>query len=493
MFALLPRFVRPQWLALMAMAVAACPSMAFVPAGGTAAASRWQLLASGDPGVPGDPIQLTWSFVPDATPVRREDNPSATKSSDLIAKFDAAFGAGPGGSDLTQRPWFTYFDQAFARWSELSGVTYVYEPHDSAQLHGTGVGLTGVRGDVRIGGIGMDGVGGTLAYNYFATDGGDMAIDTDDLAGILTDSANNYRLLRNVIMHEAGHGLGLDHATSNNANFLLEPSIDASIDGPQHDDLRGIHWFYGDALEKAPAGRNETAALASPLGSLNVGSTLAIGTGGTGAVIGATETDFVSIANENDTDFFSFTIAEPTRLSMSMTPRGATYNQSATTFNTTTTNNLSLALFAGDGVTLLAEASAGAAGVVESIADFALAEAGTYFARVRGPIGTTGQVVQFYELDLAATSLVPSLFGDFNSDGIVNAGDYSVWRDHQGQSVTAYTGADHTGDGFVDAADYALWQTHYGQTTSSLVVAVPEPTALVLAFVAMWGCAPRRL
>lgn len=490
MIALFLRFVRPQWLAVLAAMVLACPAAAFVPAGGTAANSRWQLLASGDPGVPGDPIQLTWSFVPDATPVRRADNPSATKSSDLIAKFDAAFGAGPGGSDLTQRPWFTYFDQAFSRWSELSGVTYVYEPHDTAQLHGSGVGLTGVRGDVRIGGIGMDGVGGTLAYNYFATDGGDMAIDTDDLAGILTDSANNYRLLRNVIMHEAGHGLGLDHATSNNANFLLEPAIDASIDGPQHDDLRGIHWFYGDALEKAPAGRNETVALASPLGSLNVGSTLAIGTGGMGAVIGDTETDFVSIANENDTDFFSFTIAEPMRLSMSMTPRGATYNQSATTFVTTTTNNLSLALFASDGVTLLAEASAGAAGAVESIVDFALAEAGTYFARVRGPVGTTGQVVQFYELDLAASSLTPSLFGDFNSDGIVNAGDYSVWRDHQGQSVTAYTGADHTGDGFVDGADYALWQTHYGQTLGSLAFAVPEPTALMLAILAI--CVPRR-
>ncbi|QDV75832.1 matrixin family metalloprotease [Botrimarina mediterranea] len=490
MIAPLPCFVRPQWLAALAMAIAACPALAFVPAGGTAAASRWQLLASGEPGVAGDPIQLTWSFVPDGTAVRRADNPAATKSSDLIAKFDAAFGAGPGGSDLTQRPWFTYFDQAFSRWSELSGVTYIYEPNDTAQLHGSGVGLTGVRGDVRIGGIGMDGVGGTLAYNYFATDGGDMAIDTDDLAGILGDSANDYRLLRNTIMHEAGHGLGLDHATSSNANFLLEPTIDSSIDGPQHDDLRGIHWFYGDALEKAPAGRNETAALASPLGYLEVGAPLTIGAGGNGALIDPTETDFVSIANENDIDFFSFTIDEPTRLTVSMTPRGATYNQSATVFTTTTTNDLSLALFATDGVTLLAEAALGAAGVVETIADYALHEAGTYFARVRGPIGPTEQVVQFYQLDLSAASLLPPLSGDFNSDGIVDAADYTIWRDQDGQSLAAYTGADHTGDGLVDGADFALWQTHYGQTLSSLGVAVPEPTALVLAFVAM--CRPRR-
>jgi hypothetical protein len=495
--ALPPRFVRQPWIARvaalvvgLAAALIAGPAAAFVPSNGTDDASRWQFTSAGSTGTSGNPVRLTWSIVPDGTAVRRVDNPSLTKPSDLISKFDQSFGAGPGGSDLTQRPWFTYFDQAFARWSELAGVTYTYEARDSSLAHGSGTGVNGIRGDVRIGGIGMDGLAGTLAYNYFPTDGGDMALDTDDLAGILTNSANNYRLLRNVIMHEAGHGLGLDHSSSSDANFLLEGAINATFDGPQHDDLRGIHWFYGDVFEKAPAGRNESAAFATPLGALQPNATLAIGTAGSGTVVGPDETDFVSISNESDIDFFSFTVDTPLSISLTMTPRGATFTQGATVFNTTTTSNLSLALFGSDGVTLLAESAAGAAGVVESINDFSLTQPGTYYARIRGPVTASEQVVQFYQLDLAAASLLPSLLGDFNSDGIVDAADYTLWRDQDGQSLPAYAGADHTGDGVVDGADFSLWQTNYGATLGSLSTAVPEPAAIVLALLA--ACAPRR-
>ncbi|TWT94763.1 Matrixin [Botrimarina colliarenosi] len=483
------QFVRPLRLAAVALAIAGSTSAyGFVPAGGTDDASRWQLTAAGTTGQSGDPVRLTWSFVPDGTLVRRPENTANTAPSDFIATFDATFGAGPGGSDLTQRPWFTYFQQAFDRWSALSGVTYTYESHDSTLTHGAGVGLTNIRGDVRIGGIGMDGIGGTLAYNYFATDGGDMAIDTDDLAGLLADSSNNYRGLRNVIMHEAGHGLGLDHSSSGDANFLLEASIDTSFDGPQHDDLRGIHWLYGDVFEKAPAGRNETAALATPLGALQAGSMLAIGTSGSGSAIGPNETDFVSISNESDLDFFSFTVNTPVSLDLSLTPRGASYNQGGTPFNTLTTSDLSLALFASDGVTLLADSASNPAGVVESITDFALTQPGTYYARVRGPVTTAEQVVQFYRLDLAATDLIPALLGDFNADGVVDAGDYTLWRDESGSSVSPYSGADHTGDGQVTAADYSLWQAHYGETLGGGAASVPEPAAAWLLATLAIGC-----
>ncbi len=476
----------------LAGVLAAGPAAGFVPSNVTDDASRWQFTSAGSTGTSGNPVRLTWSLIPDGTPVRRVDNPSLTKPSDLIAKFDATFGAGPGGTDLTLRPWFTYFDQAFARWNELAGVTYTYEPRDSSLAHGSGTGVNGVRGDVRIGGIGMDGLAGTLAYNYFPKDGGDMALDTDDLGGILSNSANNYRLLRNVIMHEAGHGLGLDHSSSSDANFLMEASINGTFDGPQHDDLRGVHWYYGDVFEKAPAGRNETAALATPLGLLQPGAALAIGTAGSGTVVDPGETDFVSISNESDIDFFSFTVATPLSVSLSMTPRGATFTQGTTAFNTTTTSNLSLALFGSDGVTLLAESAAGAAGVIESITGFSLTQPGTYYARVRGPVTAAEQVAQFYQLDLAAASLLPPLIGDFNANGLVDAADYTLWRDQEGQSLTAYTGADHTGDGHVDAADYALWQTHYGESLSSLAVAVPEPSAFMMALMTMRFLAPSR-
>ena len=75
--------------------------------------------------------------------------------------------------------------------------------------------------------------------------------------------------------------------------------------------------------------------------------------------------------------------------------------------------------------------------------------------------------------------------GDYNSDGVVNAADYPVWRDSLGQSVGFYTVADGDGDGMVTTADYDLWKQNFGKTISNLggagsLAAVPEPGALLL-------------
>ncbi|MGL4514181.1 MAG: alpha/beta hydrolase [Lacipirellulaceae bacterium] len=72
-----------------------------------------------------------------------------------------------------------------------------------------------------------------------------------------------------------------------------------------------------------------------------------------------------------------------------------------------------------------------------------------------------------------------SIAGDFNGDGLVNAADYTVWRDGLGTSF--------------DQGDYATWVANYGATTAdalaeatqAVLVAVPEPSAWVLAV----GCA----
>jgi hypothetical protein len=58
----------------------------------------------------------------------------------------------------------------------------------------------------------------------------------------------------------------------------------------------------------------------------------------------------------------------------------------------------------------------------------------------------------------------PSLLGDYDGDGVVDAADYTVWRDTKGQSVAAYTGADGSGNGVVDQVDYDVWVAHFGQT-----------------------------
>lgn len=78
--------------------------------------------------------------------------------------------------------------------------------------------------------------------------------------------------------------------------------------------------------------------------------------------------------------------------------------------------------------------------------------------------------------------------GDFNRDGLVDAGDFTVWRDTFGQ--TGNTAADANEDNVVDNDDYALWQANFGRIEAFGAVGltqVPEPTACVLALIAACG------
>lgn len=90
----------------------------------------------------------------------------------------------------------------------------------------------------------------------------------------------------------------------------------------------------------------------------------------------------------------------------------------------------------------------------------------------------------------------PGVAGDYNSNGIVDAADYVVWRDNLGKSVTL---PNDSTPGTVTQADYTLWKTNFGSMagSGSLVgAAVPEPASAQLAFivllVAVLGCARSR-
>jgi len=89
--------------------------------------------------------------------------------------------------------------------------------------------------------------------------------------------------------------------------------------------------------------------------------------------------------------------------------------------------------------------------------------------------------------------VTPGLGGDFNGDEIVDAADFTTWRDNLGGTHNLNGNGDETGGsaGVVDQADYALWKTNFGQTSSGLGgaagAAVPEPTALWLAATGLIG------
>ena len=99
--------------------------------------------------------------------------------------------------------------------------------------------------------------------------------------------------------------------------------------------------------------------------------------------------------------------------------------------------------------------------------------------------------------DLHPTTTVHSIFaeraldllalpGDFNHDGIVDAADYTVWRDAFGETG-ALLAADGDGNGAVNNDDFAIWKTHFGQSasgglgaTAAIDISVPEPAGWLM-------------
>ena len=79
---------------------------------------HWSETATDGPGrLQGRPMTLTWSIVPDGTSMENcLTSESSTEPSDIVASLDAIYGSGGGGADLTDRPWFAFFEQAFLLW-----------------------------------------------------------------------------------------------------------------------------------------------------------------------------------------------------------------------------------------------------------------------------------------------------------------------------------------------------------------------------------------
>ncbi|QDV71930.1 PEP-CTERM sorting domain-containing protein [Botrimarina mediterranea] len=80
--------------------------------------------------------------------------------------------------------------------------------------------------------------------------------------------------------------------------------------------------------------------------------------------------------------------------------------------------------------------------------------------------------------------------GDYNDDGVVDAADYTVWRDNLNTNNTLPNDAT---PGSVTQADYVLWSNNYGKSVAaSFAAAVPEPGAALLMSVAAVLSACRR-
>ena len=96
--------------------------------------------------------------------------------------------------------------------------------------------------------------------------------------------------------------------------------------------------------------------------------------------------------------------------------------------------------------------------------------------------GETDVTVREYSDGYTYVVFFPRAAGDYNDDGIVDAADYTVWRNNLG---TADPAADGDRSGMVDEQDFIIWKRTYGEEImmggGGGSMAVPEPAGLALA------------
>ncbi len=293
-------------------------------------------------GSQGDPIVITWSLVPDGTAWDGANN-------NLFTSMDAKFG---GNRAL----WISIIEASFARWSVLTGATYQrvsvvgQEWDDGASF---GANSTATRGMVRIGSRNIDGLNGILGYNVFPQNG-DMVLDSSENWGSAT---SQYRSLRNIVMHEHGHGMGLAHTCPVNSTKLMEPgtSLPPSYDGPQQDDIRAMQRSYGDPFEPNNIIVQATLIDGVPGGTqdpISAGSTIVLGNlpANYAGQPNPANSSILSLDANGEVDFFEFDLAASRLVTITATPVGSTYtdlpqlsNGSCATTPLNGTNSLAIA------------------------------------------------------------------------------------------------------------------------------------------------------
>jgi hypothetical protein len=112
----------------------------------------------------------------------------------------------------------------------------------------------------------------------------------------------------------------------------------------------------------------------------------------------------------------------------------------------------------------------------EMLTDFNLYEFGGVLASNSGVLRLE---LEFMEIRLP--EMPGGLAGDYNEDGVVNAADYVVWRNHDG---TAFDLPNRNPllSGNIGQSDYDFWVENFGNTGSggAGLATVPEPTTLAL-------------
>ncbi len=195
-----------------------------------------------------DAGHLTLSFAPDGTPV-----------SGIPSTLNTTLNA-----ELPQSVWQSDVLRAFQSWADVANINLTVVS-DNGQAFGTPGPLEGNSnvGDIRIAATPLS--SGDLAiatpFDLNGTWSGDVILNSN--VAFSQGGAND---LYSVVLHEAGHVLGLDHQP-NDPNSAMYPVLSAVRTGLDANDVAAIQALYGARQNEAS---NNTFATATPLGFADV-------------------------------------------------------------------------------------------------------------------------------------------------------------------------------------------------------------------------------
>ncbi len=114
-----------------------------------------------------------------------------------------------------------------------------------------------------------------------------------------------------------------------------------------------------------------------------------------------------------------------------------------------------------------------------------------YFNKTGSCCVTGPHVLTLYIDNIRFGTDPDAVLGDYNGNFVVDAADYTVWRDTLGSTTDLRANGDDTGGslGVIDAADFAFWKSQFGlgggSGALSSTAAVPEPASAWLLVVAL--------
>lgn len=324
----------------------------------------------------------------------------------------------------------------------------------------------------------------TMSAGGDAEVSGDMVVGTTGGVGgsvTVTGAGSTLSSARSLTVGSLGRG-GLTVTSGGAVNAVTSGTGSVTVHGTLTLGGGTFETFPGNVIENSASGTIFAAAASQIRGDLSSAGTLVLGN--------SQVTRGVTLRAGSETVGDNATLGSLTQQAgagLGVNLRSfSDFDDLTVTGSATLAGNLAVSLASGF------EPTSGAEFVILSADSLTGGFASVDFAQAPLPIGLGWNVL--YDGTSVSLRVDPLLPGDYNSDGIVDAADYTRWRDNVGAS--AGTLPNDPAGGVIGDAQYTQWAANYGAFigggATAATTSVPEPASvMLLAFFSLGRIATR--